>query len=404
MRNITRPDGPAASFVLAVVVIALAVGLAVGPAPQVAGAASSSGGTTRYVSASATGTSGSPGTSCDTAGYRTIASALQRAGNGDTVVVCAGTYPEHVTIAKAVTFRGDGNPVIDATSFNVAVRITGNGATVTGLTITNATGQGIFATNVDDVTIKGNVIEHNDLGVGGTSTYLYCTTKNFVPDCGEGVHLSGVSNSRVEGNTIRNNSGGILVSDELGPTHDNVITSNTVVDNILNCGITIVGHKKGAVDGKGKLHPKVAGVYDNTFSKNVVTNNGTTGTGAGILLANPKAGMAVYRNTVSGNTVNQNGLAGITVNENTPGQYIDGNVITANTVGTNNLLKSATAGNGSTTAISVFVADGARDVKVTVSDNTISANAYGIYALKGTVLTQSGNTFTDVATPVFVGT
>ena len=101
---------------------------------------------------------------------------------------------------------------------------------------------------------------------------------------------------------MQNNSGGILVSDELGPTHDNVITGNTVVDNTLNCGITIVGHKKGAVDASGKLHPKVAGVYDNTFTKNVVTNNGTTGTGAGILLANPKAGMATYRNTISGNT------------------------------------------------------------------------------------------------------
>jgi Periplasmic copper-binding protein (NosD) len=208
----------------------------------------------------------------------------------------------------------------------------------------------------------------------------------------------------VQDNTVQNNSGGILVSDELGPTRGNVISGNTVVDNTLNCGITIVGHKRGAVDSKGKLYPKVAGVYDNTFTKNVVTNNGTTGTGAGILLANPRAGMAVYRNTVSGNTINQNGLPGVTVNENTTGQYIDGNVITANVVGTNNLLMSATAGMGSTTAISVFVADGARDVKVTVSDNMISANVYGIYALKGTLLTQSGNVFTDVETPVFVAT
>jgi parallel beta-helix repeat protein len=240
--------------------------------------------------------------------------------------------------------------------------------------------------------------------VGGKSTYLYCTTKNFVPDCGEGIHLSGVAESRVEGNTVQNNSGGILVSDELGPTHDNVITRNTVVDNILNCGITIVGHKTGAVDDKGKLHPTVAGVYANTFTDNVVTNNGTTGTGAGILLANPKAGMAVYRNTLRGNTIDQNGLPGVTVNENTTGQYIDGNVITANTVGTNNLLMSATAGMGNTTAISVFVADGARDVKVTVTNNAISSNVYGIFALKGTVLTQSGNVFTDVQTPVYVAT
>ena len=388
----------ATGLVLAVVAVTCAL------APSAAVAASSSRGTTLYVSPSSTGTSGSGGTSCATAGYRTISSALRRAVKGDTVVVCAGTYAERVTVSRAVTVRGDGNPVIDATGFNVAVRIRGDGATVEGLTITNATGQGIFATNVEKVTIKGNIVEHNDLGVGGKSTYLYCTTKNFVPDCGEGIHLSGVAESRVEGNTVQHNSGGILVSDELGPTHDNVITGNTVVDNILNCGITIVGHKEGAVDSKGKLHPSVAGVYDNTFTDNVVTNNGTTGTGAGILLANPRAGMAVYRNTLHGNTINQNGLPGVTVNENTTGQYIDGNVITGNTVGTNNLLMSATAGNGNTTAISVFVAEGARDVKVTVSDNTISANVYGIFALKGTVLTQSGNTFTDVQTPVYVAT
>ena len=267
-----------------------AAALAFGALSAPAVAATSARGATLYVSPTATGTSGSAGTSCADAGYRTIASALKRAVDGDTVVVCDGTYPEHVTVSRAVTLQGDGNAVIDATSFNVAVRITGDGATVTGLTITNATGQGIFATNVADITITDNVVEHNDLGVGGKSTYLYCTTKNFVPDCGEGVHLSGVSDSRVEGNTIRDNSGGILVSDELGPTHDNVITGNTVVDNVLNCGITIVGHRKGAVDANGTLHPKVAGVYDNTITNNVVTNNGTTGTGAGILLANRRRG------------------------------------------------------------------------------------------------------------------
>ena len=267
-----------------------------------------------------------------------------------------------------------------------------------------STGQGIFAANGADVKITQNIVQHNDLGVGGKSTYLYCTTKNFVPDCGEGAPpLRASATPGWRATRSATTRAASCVSDELGPSHDNVITGNTVVDNILNCGITIVGHKKGAVDA-GKLHPKVAGVYNNTFTDNVVTNNGTTGTGAGILLANPKAGMAVYRNTVSGNTVSQNGLAGITLNENTPGQYLDSNVITANTVGTNNLLKSATAGNGATIG-DLGVRRRRRTRRaVTVSDNAISANAFGIYACKGTVLTQSGNTFTDVTTPVYVGT
>jgi len=168
--------------------------------------------------------------------------------------------------------------------------------------------------------------------------------------------------------------------------------------------ITIVGHKAGAVDSSGTLHPKVAGVYDNVVSQNTVTNNGTVGTGGGILLANPRAGMATYKNTIRGNTVARNGLAGITLNENTTGQYLDGNAVVGNTVGTNNLLGSQTAGNGATTAISVYVADGARPVRVAIGDNAISANAYGIYGGKGTVLTQSGNTFDGVTTSVYVAT
>ena len=367
-----------------------------GAAPT-AVAATSSKGTTIYVAPIASATSGN---SCTKAGYRSINTAIARAAKGDTVHVCAGTYAESVELSKAITLEGESGAVIDATGQNVGIAVTASGATVTGLTVNNATGQGIFVHEVSRVTITKNVIEHNDLGVG-TSTYLYCTTQNFVPDCGEGLHLSGVSYSSVTANTIRNNSGGILISDELGPTHHNKVDGNTVTDNTKNCGITIVGHLTGAVTETGKLQPKVAGVYKNTVTNNTVTNNGTVGTGAGILLANPRAGMAVYKNTVSGNTIASNGLAGVQVNENTTGQYLDGNVISNNTIGTNNLLHSTTAGNGSTVGVSTFAVTGASSVAVTVTGNKISSNTYGIYAGAGTTVTQSGNTFVDVTTPVF---
>jgi parallel beta-helix repeat protein len=384
--------------VVSLALVATAGGITTGVVEGSSAGATSS---TIYV---AGGASGGSGRSCETARYPTIFAGIEHARAGDTVVVCAGTYKEPVRVTKAITLHGEGVAVVDATSFDVGVLVTASHATVAGLTVTNATGQGIFATKVHGVTIKGNVVEHNDLGIGGKSSYLYCTTANFVPDCGEGIHLSGVAGSRVVDNTIRSNSGGLLVSDELGPTHGNLIQGNTVTDNTANCGITIVGHKAGAVDSSGRLHPKVAGVYDNVVSQNTVTNNGTVGTGGGILLANPRAGMATYKNTIRANTVARNGLAGITLNENTTGQYLDGNVIVGNTVGTNNLLGSQTAGNGSTTGISVYVADGGPQVRVTIRDNAISANVYGIYGGKGTVLTQSGNTFDGVTTSVYVAT
>ena len=55
------------------------------------------------------------------------------------------------------------------------------------------------------------------------------------------------------------------------------------------------------------------------------------------------------------------------LNVNTTGQYLDGNVISNNTIGTNNLLKSASAGNGSTVGVSTFVAAGSTPLTVTVT-------------------------------------
>ena len=75
-------------------------------------------------------------------------------------------------------------------------------------------------------------------------------------------------------------------------------------------------------------------------------------------------------------------------------------MISNNTIGTNNLLHSTTAGNGSTVGVSTFVATGASPLVVTVTGNAISSNTYGIYAATGTTLTQSDNTFTGVTTPV----
>jgi parallel beta-helix repeat protein len=376
--------------------VALCAGLLTAGSGSLAVAAAATG-RVLYVAPIASATSGN---SCARAGYRSVNTAIARAQPGDTVHVCAGTYTESVRVSKAIRLEGERGAVINATGEDIGVLVTASSAAVTSLTVRNATGQGIFVRQVKSVTIEQNLIEHNDLGVG-TSIYLYCTTANFVPDCGEGLHLSGVSYSNVVGNTIRDNSGGILISDELGPTHHNSVQGNTVTNNTKNCGITIVGHKEGAVTAARKLRPKVAGVYKNMITQNTVDSNGTSGTGAGILLANPRAGMAVYHNTIRANTITNNGLAGVQLNANTTGQYLDGNIISNNTIGTNNLLHSTTAGNGSTVGISTFIATGASSVQVTVTGNKISANDYGIYSGAGTTLTQSGNTFTDVTTPVF---
>src|ERR1019366_7725935 len=61
-------------------------------------------------------------------------------------------------------------------------------------------------------------------------------------DCGEGIHLMGVDHSSVIDNESAHNSGGLLISDETGPSHDNLIKGNDVHDNPFDCGITLASH------------------------------------------------------------------------------------------------------------------------------------------------------------------
>ena len=98
-----------------------------------------------------------------------------------------------------------------------------------------------------DVKILYNDVTGNDLGNENTnSPYGFCTPEGG-GDCGEGIHLLSVANSTVLGNKSIGNSGGILLTDEFGPTHDNLIADNLVLNNVLDCGITIPSHSLGAI-------------------------------------------------------------------------------------------------------------------------------------------------------------
>ena len=128
------------------------------------------------------------------------------------------------------------------------------------------------------------------------SPYPQCSEFGQVPgDCGEGIHLMGVHDSEVSDNYISANEGGVLLTDEFGPTHDNVVDGNTITGNPFDCGITVPGHNPNALDASGNPQPSVAGVYNNDIKFNVVTNNGLQGEGAGVLFANARAGHRVVR-------------------------------------------------------------------------------------------------------------
>ncbi|MGA2454130.1 MAG: right-handed parallel beta-helix repeat-containing protein [Solirubrobacteraceae bacterium] len=353
---------------------------------------------------------------------KTIAGALAKAKKGAKVLVARGTYREEVKIAADVQLIGQGKPVIDATGLGNGVLITGTaaaGPTVRGFIIRNANFEGILASGTTKVTIRENTVSKNDRGGSAVKPVSECAPEGVVPgDCGEALHLMSVTHSTALDNTVSDNAGGILVTDELGPTAFNTIKGNKVLDNVLDCGITLAGHNPKAVvlsttpgpPTMAALAPTVGGIYSNVITKNTVTGNGTQGQGGGILMAGGPPGTAVYNNTVSYNTASGNGLGGVTLHSHAPGQDRNGNVISHNTISDDGIHGYPTGAPGDsdagiTRSVGIVVWSAATPLTGTsIVANKISHDYYGIWTKNVPTIAQSANTFASTVTvPLFQG-
>lgn len=326
---------------------------------------------------------------CAKAAYMTIGAAVSAASAGDTIVVCPGVYPEDVVVpaTEPLTIEGIGNPIINATGYDNGFQVLASGSTIEGFTVAYAQGEGILVGalpgtpgTISKVTIRGNAVLDNDQGnptgqVVTDSSYAECNGAPEEPgDCGEGIHLLSADDSTVVGNYVTANSGGILLTDENGPTDGNVIASNFVFANAYDCGITLAAHNVATVGG----------VYDNTIRDNEIANNGVVGQGAGVLMATGVPGGGVYSNIVERNSISGDGLAGVTVHAHAPGEDLNGNVIRDNVIGTNNLDGDFDfAGNTPSAAdpltTGVIVATTFSPISITVVLNRIEFDANGIF-------------------------
>jgi parallel beta-helix repeat protein len=288
--------------------------------------------------------------------FSTIGAAVTAASAGDTIQVAPGRYAEDVHILQPVSLVGAGAEwtIIDAKGLPNGIFIDGGvsttitpgnntliGVTVTGFTVKNANFEGILAANASNVTLWANHVTKNDRALAIAGMNISCPglpafETNEGDDCGEGIHLLGTDHSTVAGNAVDNNAGGILLSDDTGPTNANVIQDNEVSDNPFDCGITLASHAPAAITNS--MVP--LGVFDNTIARNESTENGLQlpGAGAGVGLFAPAPLNKTYGNVVVGNSLTKNGLAGVAIHNHVPMAPItlSDNVITGNYIAGNN--------------------------------------------------------------------
>lgn len=297
------------------------------------------------------------GGSCARFAPCSLGNAVASAVDGDSVIALPGVYHGGVVLNKRLSLRGFG-AVIDAGSApnGNGVQIAGpggSGSSVEGFKIENAkfeailvgsapvapaTTDGTPATSgapVNDVRIEHNVIVDNDAGFGGTAGQCF-STPQAPGDCGEAIHLVSVTDSVIDGNVVTNNAGGILMTDEFGPTSDNVVRNNYSAHNDTDCGITLAGHNPAAVNPATGQPTGAAGVFDNLIEDNVSIDNGVAGQGAGILMGGGAPFAGVYGNVIRGNFTRGNGLAGVTIHQHLVGD-LNGNVVEDNTLSHDNL-------------------------------------------------------------------
>jgi parallel beta-helix repeat protein len=321
-----------------------------------------------------------------------ISAAVNAVAPGGTVQVCPGTYVEDVVVTQPVTLQGanavvapspdDASPLSDLVGNNAFTVLSAN-VTIRGFTVQGATGDGILLLG-DHALVENNLARNNG---------------------NDGINVDGSSYSTIRGNTVTSNNGGIELANDpaaagielpgvTGTASHDLVVGNSVVENPFACGIFLVDHA-GTQDGTLNMQ---FGIHDNVVQGNTITNNAMHGWGSGVLLATGMPGGAVYNNVVRGNTIDGNGLAGVTVHSHTPNEYLDGNVVTDNNIGTNNLRGFLEPDDPQTTG--VFIGS-QNPLTISVSGNTVHDDHYGIFTAGAdvTVTGATSNTFTNVTEP-----
>jgi parallel beta-helix repeat protein len=184
----------------------------------------------------------------------TITDAVNMAQEGDTIVVCPGTYTENVKIEKSLTIKSYGqdygNTIVEAQEpFKDVFSVRANSVEISGFTIRGASdGSGIYASK------SGGEFTNNRITENFYGIRLYKASSNTVMDNvvehnpGRGIILY-----KAQGNTIRNNKFNNYMNIEFqGPIYENQWSLEPPLPgtNIVGGGM-MGGNYWGRPDGTG---------------------------------------------------------------------------------------------------------------------------------------------------------
>ena len=209
--------------------------------------------------------------------YATIQEAITAAANGDTIIVCNGTYNENVDVNRRLTIRsayGSENCIVRAKDSNDHVfHVRVNWVNITGFTVQNATMDvtACFSTNHPAAGIYLDLV-------------MYCniSDNNATNNC-NGISLFGSSNNILSENTANGNVFRGVLLDSMIPlfySDHNYLTENTANRNYRGISL-LFANNNILTDNTANLNDDIGIEFvqsnDNNFTSNTVNSNAIAG-------------------------------------------------------------------------------------------------------------------------------
>ena len=350
------------------------------------------------------------------ANYPTISAALVGVPTGATIEICPGTYPEQLTISKAVSLVG-----VNAENSSQAHLVAPTGGLVSNAmylgTNTSVDAQIVVQSGVTGFMISGLTVDGSNSGITSCSPDLVGI---LVQDASGTINGNAVVNQNLGGQLEGCQTGLAIYVQSDGNTTSNVTVSNNDVENFQKNGIT--GDDAGTnliITGNTSL-----GLGNNSANaqNSIQLAFGATGSVTGNVVGNDvytggnysATGILVYES--AGVTVKKN-----MINDTQGGVFVEGDengdadnpTIIGNTITTTQTYDGIDVCGLSNATITGNVVNGSDESAIhvdgecgggstaTVSNNTVNFACAGILVGPGSYLTaMTGNVFANAATNV----
>jgi parallel beta-helix repeat protein len=257
--------------------------------------------------------------------FTLIQAAVDRAKEGDEIVVCPGTYKENIVVDKLVSiysYAGATDTTVEAYNTSKDVfHVTANYVTISGFTIKGGT-SGIFLDEVTYCNILNNTVIESDIYymvIWLKRSHNNSIKNNMIKSKGGGIGFIASKSNSIAENIISNNNGDAIW---MNSSSNNVIRNNLITSNdnhgayLKNCYNNII-EENIISDNEGD------GVYLDNGLDNSIRNNTINSNYVGISVSSSN------NNTVEKNIVSENTELGINLRES------DNNIIKNNNINSN---------------------------------------------------------------------